>query len=85
VASDDARQRKTAAVADLVWTGEELLHLRRFRDNLQAATELLGHNDALANLFLEDALADLHGVLGDSATPVGRQCAGRRAGVRVIQ
>jgi hypothetical protein len=68
--SPDPKRRTTAAVADLLWTGREVLHLRRFQDHLQAARHLLGRDDHLANLLLEDALMELQCVLGEQATPV---------------
>ena len=75
---DDPRRRRTAAVADLIWTGREVTHLRRLQDNLRAAHRVLGRNDGLANLLLEDALADLQSVLGEQATPVAEWVGGGR-------
>jgi hypothetical protein len=68
--SPDTKGGRAAAVADLLWTGREVLHLRRFQDHLQAARGLLGSDDHLANLLLEDALVELQCVLGEQATPV---------------
>ena len=82
---DEAKRRRTVAAADLIWTGREILHLRRFRDKLQAAHGLFGHNDELAYFFLEEALKDLQCVLGETAEPVvGLRSDHRRpaAGVR---
>jgi hypothetical protein len=52
-----------------VWTGQEVHHLNRFRDMLRAASGLVGHDDFLANLLLEDALDALHGALGEPIRP----------------
>jgi hypothetical protein len=53
-----------------VWTGQEVRRLARFRDILRAASGLVGQDDYMANLLLEDALEELHGVLGERARPV---------------
>jgi hypothetical protein len=53
-----------------VWTGQEVRHLSRFRDLLRAASGLVGRDDFLAHLLLEDALAELHSVLGERARPI---------------
>ena len=53
-----------------VWTGQEVLHLARFRDVLRAASRMVGRDDLLANLLLEDALEELRCVLGERATPI---------------
>ena len=68
--SPDPKSSRAGAVADLLWTGREVLHLRRFQDHLQAACGLLGRDDHLANLLLEDALVELQRVLGEQARPV---------------
>jgi hypothetical protein len=56
-----------------VWTGQEILHLTRFRNLLCAASQLVGHDDFLANLLLEDALEELRGVIGDHAKPIAEE------------
>lgn len=53
-----------------IWTGQEIVHLNRFQNILRAASRLVGHDDFLANLLLEDALEELHGVLGERAKPI---------------
>ena len=53
-----------------VWTGQEVHRLDRFRVILSAASRLVGHDDHLANLLLEDALEALERVLGNKAAPV---------------
>ncbi|HLZ77109.1 hypothetical protein [Phenylobacterium sp.] len=53
-----------------VWTGQEVRRLARFRDLLHSASALVGRDDHLANRMLEDALEELHGVLGDRAQPI---------------
>lgn len=53
-----------------IWTGQEILHLSRFRNILLVASRLVGHDDYLVHLFLEDALEELCGVLGERAIPV---------------
>ncbi len=54
-----------------IWAGQEIVHLRRFGAILSSARQLVGRDDHLANLLLEDALAELDSVLGDAATGVG--------------
>lgn len=54
-----------------IWTGQEVLHLQRFSAMLRSARGLIGRDDHLANLVLEDALTELGIVLGDEAAPVG--------------
>jgi hypothetical protein len=56
----------------LIWTGQEILHLSRFRNILRAASRLVGHDDVLANLLLEDALEELQTVLGERAASMAR-------------
>jgi hypothetical protein len=53
-----------------VWTGQEVRQLVRFGDILRAASKLVGRDDYLANLLLEDALEELHGALGERARPI---------------
>ena len=61
-----------------VWTGQEVRRLDRFRTILRSASKLVGRDDHLANLLLEDALEELHGVLGDRAKPIAELAKGRR-------
>lgn len=56
-----------------IWTGQEILHLTRFQNILRAASRLVGHDDFLANLLLEDALEELHGVIGEHARPIAEE------------
>ena len=56
-----------------VWTGQEILHLTQFRNILRAASRLVGHDDFLANLLLEDALEELHGIIGEHAKPIAER------------
>jgi|GEM_PF-4253294 len=53
-----------------VWTGQEVHQLDQFRLILSAASRLVGHDDYLANLLLEDALEALECVLGNQAAAV---------------
>jgi hypothetical protein len=53
-----------------VWSGEEVAHLRRFGALMDLASQLVGHDDYMANMLLEDALEELNGVLGERAKPV---------------
>ena len=55
---------------DHVWNGQEVRQLSRFRDLLRAASGLVGRDDFLANLLLEDALEELRGALGERARPI---------------
>jgi hypothetical protein len=56
-------------VAD-VWSGQEVRQLKRFGEILDLASRLVGRDDHLANLLLEDALEELHGILGERARPI---------------
>jgi hypothetical protein len=55
---------------DQIWTGQEVQQLQQFSDMLTLAGRLVGRDDHLANLMLEDALETLHGVMGDRARAV---------------
>ena len=55
-----------------VWSGQEIRQLQRFGEILDLANRLVGRDDYLANLLLEDALAELRGVLGQQARPLSR-------------
>ncbi|HLZ77212.1 hypothetical protein [Phenylobacterium sp.] len=63
-----------------VWTGQEVLRLARFRNILRAASRLVGRDDFLANLLLEDALEELHGVIGEHARPIAEGRVAARGG-----
>ena len=60
-----------------IWTGEEVRQLQRFGDKLKLASSLVGRDDYLATAMLEDALEDLHGLLGVRARNVSKLTGGR--------
>jgi hypothetical protein len=53
-----------------IWTGQEVRQLKRFSETLDLASRLVGRDDYLANLMLEDALEELNGLLGETALPI---------------
>ncbi len=65
-----------------IWTGQEVVHLGRFLAILRSARGLIGRDDHLANLLLEDAIEELQCVLGERAMPATklRQRTGSRTG-----
>ncbi len=52
------------------WSGHEVRQLKRLGEILDLARRLVGRDDFLANLILEDALEELHGILGERARPI---------------
>lgn len=57
-----------------IWMGQEIVHLRRFSAILRSASKLIGQDDYLANLLLEDALDELQCVLvSDQANQRNRE------------
>ena len=46
-------------------TGREIVRLGRSLARLRSARQLVGRDDYLANLMLEDALEELNGVLAE--------------------
>ncbi len=52
------------------WTGREVRQLKRFSEILFLAGYLKGRDDYLASLMLEDALEELHGLLGEGTQPI---------------
>jgi hypothetical protein len=47
------------------WTGREVRRIRRSSEIFDLASRLMGRDDFLANLMLEDALYELNGILGE--------------------
>jgi hypothetical protein len=55
-----------------VWTGQEVRQLQRCSETLKLASGLVGRDDHLATLLIEDALEELRGLLGETAQPISR-------------
>jgi hypothetical protein len=53
-----------------VWSAQEAGQLKRFGDILNLAARLVGVDDFLANLLLEDALHELKRLIGERARPI---------------
>ena len=67
-----------------IWSGQEVRKLQRFSAKLHLARSLIGRDDHLANLMLNDALEELHGLIGELARPVSKLADGcRKASHRI--
>ena len=53
-----------------VWSARQVRQLKRFGDILNLAARLVGVDDFLANLLLEDALQELNELIGERARPI---------------
>jgi hypothetical protein len=53
-----------------VWSAQEVGQLKRFAGILNLAARLVGVDDFLANLLLEDARHELNGLIGERARPI---------------